>query len=215
MRRSISFGSFCLDLDTRQLLHGPQRSVIHLSPKAFGLLCLLVEARPRAVERRDIHERLWPSTYVSDATLASVVAELRAALGERARTPGFIRTLNGFGFRFEDGSPTTETAPEADTSVWIIVAGQQMRLADGTHVFGRGADVDVRLPSPTVSHRHAKLVITGEVAMLEDLRSKNGTHLRGRRIAEPVRLIDGDRIRMGVQEIVFRSTCDGPTESVG
>jgi DNA-binding winged helix-turn-helix (wHTH) protein len=215
MRRSISFGSFCLDLDTRQLLRGPDRSVIHLSPKAFSLLRLLVEARPRAVERRDIHERLWPSTYVSDATLASVVAEVRTALGERARTPGFIHTLNGFGFRFEDASSPTETVPEPQTSVWIIIDGSQTRLAEGTHVFGRGADVDVRLPSPSVSHRHAKLAIAGEIATLEDLRSKNGTHLRGRRITEPVRLMDGDRIRMGGVEIVFRSTSDGRTESLG
>jgi DNA-binding winged helix-turn-helix (wHTH) protein len=215
MRRSISFESFCLDLDTRQLLQGPERDAVHLSPKAFNLLCLLIEARPRAVERREIHERIWPSTYVSDATLASVVAELRRALGEGGRTARFIHTLNGFGFRFDGVPSPTQTPREPATSAWIIVDRQETRLSDGTHVFGRDADVDVRLQSPSVSHRHARVVIAGGIATLEDLRSKNGTYLRGLRITEPVRLMDGDRIRMGAEEVLFRSTSNGPTESVG
>jgi DNA-binding winged helix-turn-helix (wHTH) protein len=217
LRRSISFGSFCLDVDTRQLLQGPERRVVHLSPKAFALLCALVETRPRAMTKQELHQRLWPSTFVSEATLASLIAEVRAALGEGGRTPGFIRTLNGFGYRFEDASQRASEVDVPAPANWIIVEGREHRLADGVHVFGRGADVDVALPSPRVSHRHAQVVIDHDGATLADLQSKNGVYLRGRRITTtPVRLMDGDRIQMGGLEIVFRcETANGSTETQG
>jgi DNA-binding response OmpR family regulator len=70
---------------TRQLLseNGP----IHLSPKAFDLLALLVQQRPDAIAKGDIHRRLWPETFVSDGSLAVLVAELRGALGDNASNP--------------------------------------------------------------------------------------------------------------------------------
>jgi len=76
-------------------------------------------------------------------------------------------------------------------------------------VLGRDADVAVPLSSPTVSRHHARIVITGAIAMLEDLGSKNGTYVRGQPVTSPVRLLDGDRIGIGVFEIVFRTLIAG------
>jgi DNA-binding winged helix-turn-helix (wHTH) protein len=87
MPRSVSFGPFTLDHESRQLLSGDDLQPVHLSPKAYELLHLLVDTRPRALAKSEIHERLWPSTFVSEATLASLVTELREALGERGREP--------------------------------------------------------------------------------------------------------------------------------
>ena len=56
-----------------------------------------------------------------------------------------------------------------------------------------------------MSRRHAKIVITGVLATLEDLRSKNGTYLRGQVITSVTELADGDRIRIGAFELTFRS----------
>src|SRR4029077_8337968 len=70
MRRQLSFGPFTLDADARQLVHGSDRRHVHLSPKAFDLLTLLAEARPRAISKQELRDRLWPSTFVSEATLA-------------------------------------------------------------------------------------------------------------------------------------------------
>ena len=54
---------------------------MHIS-KSYELLRLLVES-VKALSKSDRQERLWPSTFVSEATLASVVGgELRDALGE-------------------------------------------------------------------------------------------------------------------------------------
>src|SRR5947209_339394 len=51
MLRQVSFGPFMLDIETRQLVRDPGRSAVHLSPKAYDLLCVLVETRPKAIAR--------------------------------------------------------------------------------------------------------------------------------------------------------------------
>ena len=179
MRRPVSFGVFCLDVETRQLLRGPERRPVHLSPKAFALLCALVEARPRAVSKQELHERVWPSTFISEATLASVIAELREALGERGREPGLIRTVHGFGYACAIEPADHPEPVHSAAAAWVVFNGRELLLQEGEHVFGRGADADIRLPSPSVSQRHAKVVIAGDTAILEDLDSKNGSFVRG------------------------------------
>ena len=110
----VHFGEFTIDTQRRQLRQDD--AARHLSPKAFELLLLLLENRPRALSKAELHERLWPSTFVSDATLTSLVAEVRAALGERAAHGRFVRTVHQFGYAFE-GSATelaTSRPPRAD-----------------------------------------------------------------------------------------------------
>jgi DNA-binding winged helix-turn-helix (wHTH) protein len=204
MVRQVAFGPFTLDLDTRELLRGPDRQRVHLSPKAYELLCVLVEDRPKAIAKADLHERLWPATFVSEATLASLIAELREALGERGREARYIRTVHGFGYAFAHEARDVAHAEIGRIASWIVCNGQEQPLGEGEHVIGR-ADAAVCLNSPTVSRRHARIVIARDVATLEDLDSKNGTYVRGQRIMSPVALADGDRIRIGAFELTFRS----------
>jgi DNA-binding winged helix-turn-helix (wHTH) protein len=214
MPRPMFFGVFTLDVEARQLLRGPERQPVHLSPKAYELLRVLVETRPRAIAKNELHERLWPSTFVSEATLASLVAELRAALNERGRALGFIRTVHGFGYAFSGLPRETGELDLAAFANWIICHGREKFLGDGEHVLGRDADVDVVLSSPTVSRHHARIVIAGEIVTLEDLESKNGTYVRGLAVTSPVQLADGDRIRIGAFELTFRRvTNEGSTET--
>jgi pSer/pThr/pTyr-binding forkhead associated (FHA) protein len=56
-----------------------------------------------------------------------------------------------------------------------------------------------------VSRRHAVIRIAGNEATIEDLGSKNGTFLRDERLDSPVRLADGDRVRVGSVELTFRA----------
>jgi hypothetical protein len=91
----VTFGGYCLDLGTRQLLHGGTE--VRLSPKAFDLLHVLVDNRTRAVSKAELHERLWPGTFVTDANLAVLVAELRSALHDRPRAPKFVRPCTDSG----------------------------------------------------------------------------------------------------------------------
>jgi len=203
--KRLSFDPFTLDAETRQLLHGPDDQPVHLSPKAYDLLCVLVETRPRAIAKSELHERLWPSTFVSDATLASLVAELREALGEKGHTARFIRTVHGFGYAFS-GLAREHAAPEVKrVANWIVYNGRETSLDEGEHLLGRDAESAVPLSSSTVSRHHARITVNGQIAILEDLGSKNGTYLRGQVVTAPMRLADGDQIRIGAFELTFRS----------
>jgi eukaryotic-like serine/threonine-protein kinase len=94
----LRFGPFTLDLESRQLTSAGRE--IHLEPKAFELLSALVIERPKALSKADLQERLWPGTFVAEANLSNLVAEIRAALGDPARAPKFVRTAHGFGYAF-------------------------------------------------------------------------------------------------------------------
>jgi DNA-binding winged helix-turn-helix (wHTH) protein len=94
----VTFGGYCLDLATRQLLHG--KAEVRLSTKAFDLLCVLVDSRTRAVSKAELRDRLWPDTFVTDANFSVLVAELRSALHDRSGAPKFVRTVRRFGYAF-------------------------------------------------------------------------------------------------------------------
>lgn len=64
-------------------------------------------------------------------------------------------------------------------------------------IIGRDPNVDLTIPSPAVSRRHARLIRQGEGYLLEDLGSSNGTYLNGERLLEQRELKTGDQIRFG------------------
>ncbi len=82
----------------------------HAEVGPFRLGGHLLARRPHACRKQELHDRLWPDSFVSEATLASLVAEIRTALRDKARKPRFVRTVHGFGYAFcgevrEDPSP--------------------------------------------------------------------------------------------------------------
>jgi DNA-binding winged helix-turn-helix (wHTH) protein len=202
----LRLGDLILDMDARQLLRG--REEIHLSPKAFELLKTLIGQRPKALSKAELHEHLWPETFVSEANLASLIAEIREALGDTARQPTFIRTAHRFGYAFSGEvieEPETASS-ESSNFCWLIRDGQRLPLAPGHNVLGRDADLDggIRIDSPTVSRRHARISISATSVSLEDLDSKNGTFLKGQPVSAAVTLNDRDEIRVGSVVLVFR-----------
>jgi DNA-binding winged helix-turn-helix (wHTH) protein len=200
----IRFGPFTLDLDTRQLTRGSDE--IHLAPKAFDLLAALVLDRPKVLSKASLQERLWPATFVAEANLSNLIAEVREALGDPARTPVYIRTAHGFGYAFCSDAAVTgprDSAPESP-SCWLEWDGRRLPLSVGEHVLGRDPDVEIRFEQSTVSRRHARLVVTREGAVLEAFASRNGTFLGSERVSAPVQLSDGDAIRVGSVLVTFR-----------
>jgi Tol biopolymer transport system component/DNA-binding winged helix-turn-helix (wHTH) protein len=95
---SFWFGDFEVDQERRQLLRAGEP--VPLEPKAYELLSLLLERRPRALSRAQIRDVIWPQTFVSESTLAVLVNGIRQALSDDARHPRFIRTVHGFGYAF-------------------------------------------------------------------------------------------------------------------
>jgi DNA-binding winged helix-turn-helix (wHTH) protein len=203
----LSFGPCTLDFDTRQLLRSGKE--IHLTPKAYLLLDTLVSERPKVVSKADLQQRLWPDTFVVEANLSALVAEIRSALGDRARTPRYIRTVHGFGYAFCADTTTIESSrrPAAlpAPSCWLEWGARRFPLCEGDHVIGRDPDVDIRLDASTVSRRHARVVVATDGASLEDFGSKNGTFHGETRVTSPVRLADGDDIRIGSVRVTFHA----------
>lgn len=174
--------------------------VIPLSPKAFQLLELLIDRRPEAVAKTEILERLWPETFVSDASLHNLVAEVRGALGDSRRTPRYIRTVPRYGYAFQGDARAAGgvASPEGDVDGPRLVGqGGEWLLCEGANLVGRGRDCSVRLASGTLSRHHARIVVTGAETTIEDLRSKNGTLVNGQHLTHPVALQDNDEIRLG------------------
>ena len=93
----LPFGPYLLDLESRQLLRGAD--VVHLSPKAFELLGVLISHRPKALSKGELQERLWPKTFVVEKNLANLIGEIREAIGDDPSNPQFIRTRSSLWLR--------------------------------------------------------------------------------------------------------------------
>jgi DNA-binding winged helix-turn-helix (wHTH) protein len=214
---TIRFGDCRLDTASRQLFR--KADAVALSPKAFELLKLLVEERPRAMSKDELLERVWPGVFVSPASLARVVNEIRRGVGDRAKPGRTIRTVYAFGYAFaadavEDGLAGAPRATATAAGCWLAGRGREFALTEGAHFLGREPGLAIRLDSPKVSRRHARLVVRNGRATLEDLDSKNGTFVRGLRISTPVTLAHGDAIRIGGFTLTFGVSAGlPPTES--
>ncbi len=198
-----AFGEFVLDTAARQLLRAGQE--LHVEPKAFELLCLLLERRPEAVSKPEIRDRLWPETFVSDASLTGLVTQLRQALGDSRTQPRFLRTVHGFGYAF-CGEVSSEDAPPRPGRHRVLWEGRVYGLTEGENILGREDGAAVQVDLPGVSRRHARIVVAGGLATLEDLGSKNGTSLNETVLSAPATLADGDGFRLGRYLLVYRSS---------
>lgn len=213
----VRFAECTLDADARRLICRGQDA--HLPLKAFELLKLLVANRPRALSKDELIQHLWPGVFVADDSLAKVVSQLRKALGDDDSRP-IIRTVHGYGYAFEaaivslDGHD--DVPPVARKAVWWLFCGtREFALADGVYIVGREPDADICLDSPRISRHHARIVVSGAQATIEDLGSKNGSFVRGERISEPTPLASGDEIHIGPLTLLFRAAADsGSTQSL-
>ena len=210
----VRFADCAFDNETRQLVVGATRR--DLSPRAFHLLELLIEARPRALCKSQLMERLWPDEIVSESSLPRLVAELRSALSDDAKIPRFIRTLHTFGYAFcadaaNDAAPSASVSPPCR----LIWGDRHIPLMPGENIVGRDAEARVAIDLGRVSRRHARIVVGEERVVLEDLASKNGTFVAGRRVANPVDLKDGDEIGVGPARLIFRRAAPALTTQTG
>jgi hypothetical protein len=166
----------------------------------------------RFVISRLLMDSLWPKTFVSESHLASLLNDLRVALGDDARRPTWIRTVYGFGYAFMGGRVPAQVAAPSFARHRLLWAGREVGLREGVTALGRDASADVLVVDGSVSRRHARIEVQAERATLEDLGSKNGRFHAQIRIMSPVMLSDGDEIRLGSVLLRFVSASpDGST----
>ena len=95
--QAFSFGHFRLDLQREQLI-GPRG---RQSPRrqVFATLCMLLEAAPAVVTLDELLDRVWGRHALSPSAVPHVIAELRRALEDPARSPRYIETRHRRGYR--------------------------------------------------------------------------------------------------------------------
>jgi DNA-binding winged helix-turn-helix (wHTH) protein len=187
-----------LDTDSREFLrHGAE---VHLSPKAFDLLRLLIEQRPKVMTKQELMQALWPDTFVVEANLPVIVAELRSAIGDRAIAAAVIKTHHGIGYSFgvaaresSSRTPVSRSGPR----VLLTIGRRHNELGPGDNEIGRDAGCDICINDASVSRGHARITVDGMTATVIDHGSKNGTKVNGKLIKAAVALKDGDQLTFG------------------
>lgn len=197
----LRFGEFVFDPAVRRLQRGDEE--IHLSPRTFRLLEILIEERPRAVPKRELMNRIWPDAVVEESNLKTTVSELRTALDDNVKDPRLIRTVHRFGYGFSG-----EVISDQPLSGTYRLHGEGIRVALSRPeaIIGRHPGCDVCIDSLDISRQHARISVRPDGIVIEDLGSRNGTWVGSERIQGPKMLVDGDRIRVGDVTVIFRAS---------
>lgn len=210
----LRIGACHIDCDRRRIVRdGEER---HVSRKGFDLLLALLDERPKVVSKNDLIARVWPDTFVSDANLAVLVGDLRAALGDPPRKPLIVRTHHRVGYSFI-GVVSEIISPDRTPAIlpaFVMLAGtRRLLLHPGTLTVGRDQDCDVVLPHHSVSRLHARLIVSPDTLVVEDVGSKNGTRLDDARVTTALPATDGQRLTFGSIEttVHIAHASDGST----
>lgn len=209
----FTFGRCVVDTDSRELRIG--QDLVHLTQKTFQLLEILLRSSPRVVSKSELHERIWKGSYVSDSALSTLIADLRRAIGD-IEEPRMIRTAHGFGYCFRAQVSQVAPGPEPSAKCCRLEwSDKSLDLHSGEYGIGRTHESAICVDDPSVSRRHARVVLKGDSVTIEDVGSKNGTYLNERRLTTASALRDGDSIVVGSVRIACRLfTPDGPTLTV-
>ena len=191
----VRFGDCRLDTEARELTRGG--APVPLTPKAFALLEALVESHPAAVSKSTLYAKLWPGVFVEEGNLHTLISEVRTAIGDEKHA--IVVTKHRFGYAVAS-MQRDDPAP-----VHLVIGSLDVPLREGETIIGR----DI-IGTPDVSRRHARFAVTADSVTVEDLGSKNGTWLSGRRITSAP-LHDGAELILGRTRAILRFSRDDET----
>ena len=188
MPSTYRFGPFQLCLGSGRLIR--EAHEVRLRPKAFQLLCHLVENRGRLVSKEELLKTLWPGTFASDDSLVQVLSDIRHALGTESQR--IIKTVPRRGYRFdapvvagdEDlaagfASPETRYALSGDLRIAYQVVGDGP--IDLVHVPGWVSHVEYGWEEPSLAHFYRGLASFSRLILFD----KRGTGLSDRAAGLP------------------------------
>jgi hypothetical protein len=188
--------------------------VVHLSPKAFDILEILIARRPNVVAKDVLLQEVWPGKVVEEANLAIAVGEIRKALGDDPKAPSIILTVSRRGYRFAADAQDLarrEAGPSGRDGYvrwWLTWNDKTLPLREGENLVGRHPASAVWINGSSVSRTHARIVVTPAEVRLEDCGSRNGTFVDSSRIVEPHLLVDGNTVSFGSEKTTFRQWLD-------
>jgi hypothetical protein len=165
----------------------------------MDLLTVFARNPGTVLSKQHLLDAVWPDVTVGDASLTVAVGELRDALGDDTDSLAFIETIARRGYRLI--APVKRLDSNHDrfggSRFWLSGAGVECILCQGENVIGRAPEAHIRIDSPKVSRLHARIIVAGDTAMVEDMGSKNGTFVGDVRVDGPTPLADGDQVRLG------------------
>jgi DNA-binding winged helix-turn-helix (wHTH) protein/alpha-beta hydrolase superfamily lysophospholipase len=184
------FGSFQLCLNAGRLMRDGQE--VKLRPKAFQLLCHLVENRGRLVSKDELLETLWPRMIASDDSLVQALSDVRQALGRGSSR--MIATVPRRGYRFDalvseaedemhaaSASPTPETHYAASGELQIAYQVVGEGPIDFVHVPGWVSHVEYGWEEPSLAGFYRGLASFSRLILFD----KRGTGLSDRAAGLP------------------------------
>jgi DNA-binding winged helix-turn-helix (wHTH) protein len=195
------FGPFRLLPDQRRLER--DSATVAMTPKAFDLLVALVRHRSRALSKDELLQLVWSGAAVEEGNLAQQVLLLRRALAEAGDC---VATIPRHGYHFvapvvEENDASRQPIDSPHCLTWN---DHEVPLREGITLIGRAEDADLRIPLPSVSRHHARIVVKGFEATFEDLGSRHGSWRGTRRLHGIVPLAQGDEIRLGNAVVEYR-----------
>jgi len=211
--RLVRFGPFEADLTTGELTK--MGVPVDLQPRPFELLAILLERPGELITREELRRRLWADAVFVDFEhgVNKAISKLREALDDDGAKPQFVETLPRRGYRFialvSEGSGIAGRPVLAR----LLYDDRTVSLSAGVHVIGREEGSAVCIQSDTVSRRHARVIVSPHATSIEDLGSKNGTRVRGRKISGGTPLQDRDQIQIGSITLTFRISQGASTET--
>jgi DNA-binding winged helix-turn-helix (wHTH) protein len=214
-----------LELDLKRYEVRLRGAPLRLERRPMELLILLLEHPGELVTREAIQRRLWRDDVFVDVDqgINTAINKIRQALKEDPSQPTFLQTVIGKGYRFvgpvtrvDDAAPMSAPSAPLFTECALVWEGRSIPLAEGVNVIGRDSAATLVVDSSTVSRKHAQIVVSGSVATIEDLGSKNRTQVNGQREEGCLRLADYDVIQIAPATIIFRlSSPTGSTLTAG
>jgi DNA-binding winged helix-turn-helix (wHTH) protein len=183
---------------------------VHVCPKAMDVLVALARSAGEVVPQVVLIDTVWARRFVGESVLKTAVSELRTALGDDARTQRVIQTIAKRGYRLVAAvewiaqRAPSPAAAGPDSPFVLILGPRRIPLTQGATLLGRAPELQARIDSIKVSRHHARITVANGLAVLEDLGSKNGTFVGGRKVEAPVELADGDQITLGEVALIFR-----------
>ncbi len=185
------------------------REVVRVPPRVMQVLLCLADGGGQVVTKRQLIDTVWDEVCVTEGALTRCVAILRRILADDAGHPRYVENVPRRGYRL-----VMPTRPSSDvrgaasrqppSPCWLRLGQRRFDLCDGENVIGRATDAAVHIDHKNVSRHHARIRVAGARATVEDLRSRNGTFLGGRRLDTAGDLHDGDQVTVGSVTLVFR-----------